>query len=100
LAAAAPAFFNLVESSSGGVWIQLRSPDLLRPVGSAKSTGLCDAKHIGGTAANGDAQLVGKGPCVYVRVEDTGRGIDADRLAVIFEPFEQERVSDAARGSG
>jgi len=57
-------------------------------------------EHIGGTAANGDAQLVGKGPCVYVCVEDTGRGIDADRLAVIFEPFEQERVSDAARGSG
>lgn len=26
--------------------------------------------------------------------------IDADRLAVVFEPFEQERVSDAALGSG
>ena len=36
-----------------------------------------------------DAQLGGEGPWAYVRVEDTGRGIPAGRLAAIFEPFEQ-----------
>jgi PAS domain S-box-containing protein len=36
-----------------------------------------------------DAQLQGPGPWVYVRVEDTGPGIPPERLAAIFEPFEQ-----------
>jgi PAS domain S-box-containing protein len=36
-----------------------------------------------------DAQLLGPGPWVYVRVEDTGPGIPPERLAAIFEPFEQ-----------
>jgi PAS domain S-box-containing protein len=36
-----------------------------------------------------DAQLQGSGPWVYVRVEDTGPGIPPERLAAIFEPFEQ-----------
>jgi PAS domain S-box-containing protein len=36
-----------------------------------------------------DAQLPGPGPWVYVRVEDTGQGIPPERLAAIFEPFEQ-----------
>jgi signal transduction histidine kinase len=36
-----------------------------------------------------DAALEGPGPWVYVKVEDTGRGIPADRLASIFEPFVQ-----------
>jgi PAS domain S-box-containing protein len=36
-----------------------------------------------------DAQLPGAGPWVYVRVEDTGPGIDPARMAAIFEPFEQ-----------
>jgi Histidine kinase-, DNA gyrase B-, and HSP90-like ATPase len=34
-------------------------------------------------------RLEGPGPWAYVRVEDTGPGIPRDRLAAIFEPFEQ-----------
>ncbi|MBD0319431.1 MAG: hypothetical protein ICV87_03795 [Gemmatimonadetes bacterium] len=36
-----------------------------------------------------DARLTGPGPWVYVRVEDTGPGIDAERIGAIFDPFEQ-----------
>lgn len=36
-----------------------------------------------------DAQLGGPGPWVYIRVEDNGRGIPAEKLATIFEPYEQ-----------
>jgi len=36
-----------------------------------------------------EAQLPGKGPWVYVRVEDTGPGIPTERLPAVFEPFEQ-----------
>jgi PAS domain S-box-containing protein len=36
-----------------------------------------------------DAEVVGDGPWVYVRVEDTGPGIADDRLAAVFEPFVQ-----------
>ena len=36
-----------------------------------------------------DVQLPGTGPWVYVRIEDTGAGIPAERLKAIFEPFEQ-----------
>jgi len=44
-----------------------------------------------GTAerASPDARLKGDGPWVYIRVEDTGRGIPTDRLQAIFEPFVQ-----------
>jgi PAS domain S-box-containing protein len=44
-----------------------------------------------GTAklASPDAQVEDPGPWVYVRVEDTGRGIPADRLEAVFEPFVQ-----------
>ena len=37
----------------------------------------------------GDASAVGDGPWVYIRVEDTGRGIDPDQLRAVFEPFVQ-----------
>ena len=36
-----------------------------------------------------DARLSGPGPWVYIRVEDTGPGIPAGRVAAIFDPFEQ-----------
>jgi PAS domain S-box-containing protein len=39
------------------------------------------------------AALEGSGPWVYVRVEDTGRGIPADRLEAIFDPFVQADMS-------
>lgn len=44
-----------------------------------------------GTAAQAspDARLGHDGPWVYIRVEDTGIGIPADRLQPVFEPFVQ-----------
>jgi PAS domain S-box-containing protein len=44
-----------------------------------------------GTTAtpSADARLDGPGPWVYVRIEDTGPGIPLERIAAIFEPFEQ-----------
>jgi PAS domain S-box-containing protein len=44
--------------------------------------------------------LSGAGPWVYVRVEDTGRGIRDDRIAMIFEPFQQSEIADQQRGTG
>jgi signal transduction histidine kinase len=46
------------------------------------------------------AGLAGSGPWIYVRVEDTGRGIAADRLDAIFEPFQQSEQSDRDHGTG
>jgi len=46
------------------------------------------------------ASLSGRGPWIYVRVEDTGRGIPAEHLGAIFEPFRQSDASDQHRGSG
>jgi PAS domain S-box-containing protein len=42
-----------------------------------------------------EAKLVGAGPWIYVRVEDTGQGIPADRLEAVFEPFEQAEAARA-----
>jgi PAS domain S-box-containing protein len=36
-----------------------------------------------------DVQASGDGPWVYIRVEDTGRGIRADQQRSVFEPFVQ-----------
>ena len=41
----------------------------------------------------GIADAAGPGPWCYVRVEDTGEGIAADRLEAIFEPFVQADMS-------
>jgi signal transduction histidine kinase len=46
------------------------------------------------------ASLHGSGPWVYVRVEDTGRGIAPDQLETIFEPFHQAHIEDERRGTG
>ena len=47
-----------------------------------------------------DAKLKGPGPWVYVRVEDTGPGIPADRVHAIFEPFEQADMSFTRQHGG
>lgn len=46
------------------------------------------------------ASLTGTGPWIYVRVEDTGRGIPAERLEAIFEPFQQSEPADQNHGTG
>jgi PAS domain S-box-containing protein len=46
------------------------------------------------------ATLAGAGPWIYVRVEDTGRGIPTDFLERIFEPFQQSEAGDHHRGTG
>ena len=47
-----------------------------------------------------DTQLPGPGPWVYVRVEDTGPGIPAERIAAIFELFEQADMSMTRQHGG
>ena len=47
-----------------------------------------------------DAALTGPGPWVYIRVEDDGAGIAPDRLAAIFEPFEQGALESAPANEG
>ncbi len=46
------------------------------------------------------ASLPGTGPWVYVRVEDTGRGISRERLQKVFEPFQQSEPGDQHQGAG
>lgn len=46
------------------------------------------------------ASLAGHGPWIFVRVEDTGRGIPPGRLDAIFEPFRQSEIADQNRGTG
>jgi signal transduction histidine kinase len=38
--------------------------------------------------------------CTYISVADTGRGIPADRMSAIFEPFQQVELSDRGLGTG
>ena len=47
-----------------------------------------------------DTHLPGPGPWVYVRVEDTGPGIPPERMAAIFEPFEQADMSMTRQHGG
>ena len=47
-----------------------------------------------------DVRLPGTGPWLYVRVEDTGPGVRPDRLAAIFEPFEQGDMELTRRHGG
>lgn len=55
----------------------------------------------GGTGESvSGASLVGRGPWIYARVEDTGRGIPPERLDAIFEPFKQSEVADQRLGTG
>jgi PAS domain S-box-containing protein len=44
--------------------------------------------------------LSGPGPWVYVKVEDTGRGIPPEHLGRIFEAFQQSERADQHRGAG
>ena len=57
------------------------------------------AKISGGTVEHTtNPALLGRGPWAYVRVEDSGEGIAADRLNAIFEPFERsDRLLTATR---
>ncbi|HJX26917.1 MAG TPA: ATP-binding protein, partial [Thermoanaerobaculia bacterium] len=48
----------------------------------------------------GGAQLGGAGPWLYVRVEDTGPGIPAERLEAVFEPFGQADLSHVRQQGG
>jgi PAS domain S-box-containing protein len=45
-------------------------------------------------------RLEGPGPWVYIRVEDTGRGIPPERLEAIFEPFVQAETGFTRRFGG
>ncbi len=47
-----------------------------------------------------DARLSGEGPWVYIRVEDTGAGIPAERLQAIFEAFVQADMTLTRRHEG
>lgn len=53
-----------------------------------------------GTAeqATPNAEMKGSGPWAWIRVEDTGPGIPPERLAAIFEPFEQVDMSGGQHG--
>ena len=55
-----------------------------------------------GTAklASPDARVEEPGPWVYVRVEDTGKGIPADRLEAVFEPFVQADMNLTRKHGG
>jgi PAS domain S-box-containing protein len=50
--------------------------------------------------ASPEARLGGAGPWAYVRVEDTGEGIPADRLEAIFEPYERAGTSHTRQHGG
>jgi PAS domain S-box-containing protein len=63
------------------------------PRGGRVSISAGTAEH-----ASSDAELKGAGPWAWIRVEDTGPGIPAARLAAIFEPFEQVDMSGGQHG--
>jgi signal transduction histidine kinase len=55
-----------------------------------------------GTSAtpDGEARLQGRGPWVFVTVQDTGPGIGREEVAEIFEPFAQGSAGRAWAGKG
>ena len=50
--------------------------------------------------ASPEARLGGAGPWAYMRAEDTGEGIPADRLEAIFEPYERAGTSHTYQQGG
>jgi signal transduction histidine kinase len=54
----------------------------------------------GGTSETGAGVLAGRGPWAFVRVDDTRRGIPRDRIASVFEPFQQVEPDDRKCGQG
>lgn len=54
----------------------------------------------GGTSETVAGVLASRGSCAFVRVDDTGRGIPPDRVASVFEPFQQVEPDDRSCGQG
>jgi signal transduction histidine kinase len=63
------------------------------PPGGRITVSACTAEH-----ASPNAAMQGPGPWAWIRVEDTGPGIPPERLAAIFEPFEQVNMSGGQHG--
>ena len=49
----------------------------------------------GSSQTTADSTFSEPGLWIYVRVEDTGRGISPDRIEAVFEPYEQAESGDS-----
>jgi signal transduction histidine kinase len=55
-----------------------------------------EVRISGGTVEHtANAELLGRGPWVYVRVEDSGEGIAAERVSAIFQPYQEARSGES-----